>query len=608
VLRSAADLYQALWCHAQGRRGELLAAAALLVTAELMRLALPWLAGSAINAMQSDGMAGLVPAAKYLAVLFGVVVLAWALHGVGRVLERNVALRAREAFSAELMARLLGTPLRWHRREHPVAVSQRAIQGTEALHNFAESQYIYLQSAVQIAGPLIALWLISPWVGMAATAGFGVLCAISLGFDGVLLRLTDQKNEADRRNAATWSDILGNFLTVRALRLHAGVMVLAHKRLEAIFQPLRRLVLINELKWGAVDVFGCLLWCSLVVVYVIGSASSEREAAGMGAVALGGVFMVYEYSRRVESSMSALAADFSMLAGQLSGYRAAYPLMHAPRAEEAQAQGMPQATDWRLIELDSVSLHYEAADNAALRSASLRLLRGHRHALVGASGSGKTTLLMVLAGLETAAGGQVLRDGLAIDSAALRHEATLVPGQAALFEGSVQDNVSPGAQRDLPLVLQALACAGLMDFVHGLPQAFDTVVGDGAARWSMGQLQRLNLARGMLAAQGTGLLLLDEPTSHLDKTSARDVMARLLARHEDACVVSSLHDLDLLGHFDEVIVMDAGRVIDYGTVAEVIPRCAVLRGLMSSPEKESTHDALPPEKTDTRNRHETTCH
>ncbi len=580
MLRSAAALYQALWRYAQGHRGELLGAGALLVVAELMRLALPWLAGSAVDALQIGGMAGLAPAAKYLALLFGVVVMAWACHGVGRVLERNVALRAREAFSSELMERLLAAPLRWHRKEHPVAMSQRAIQGTEALHNFAESQYIYLQSAVQIAGPLIALWLISTWVGAAAAAGFFVLCAVSLGFDRVLLRLADEKNEADRRNAATWSDILGNFLTVLSLRLHTGVMALAHKRLQVIFKPLRRLVLINELKWGAVDVLGSLLWCALVVIYVVQTASSEREAAGIGVVALGGIFMVYEYSRRAERSMSALAADFSMLAGQLSGYRAAHPLIHAPRAEQTQAT--PCASDWQLLELDSVFLTYEAANSAALSDTSLRLLRGRRYALVGASGSGKTTLLMVLAGLEKAAGGQVLRDGVVIDSATLRQEVTLVPGQAALFEGSVRDNVSPGALQDTPMVLQALASTGLTDFVHGLSRTLDTVVGDGAARWSMGQLQRLNLARGMLAGLGTSLLLLDEPTSHLDKTSARDVMARLLARHADACVVSSLHDLDLLGHFDQVIVMDAGRVIDYGTVAEVTPRCAVLRQLMNS--------------------------
>lgn len=575
---SVLSAYGTLWRYARGCRGTLLAGGTLLVVAELMRLALPWLAGEAVNALQRDGLAGLEAAGRNLALLFAVVVLAWGCHGSGRILERNVALHARRAFALSLMNRLLRAPLAWHRREHPLAVSQRAMQGTEALNNFAESQYIYLQSAVRIAGPLVALWWISPAVGAAAAIGMAVLASLSLGFDRVLLALTERKNDADRRNSAAWGELLVNLLTVQALRLRAGAMALAHSRLAAIFQPLRRLVVVNELKWGSVDILGNLLWCVLVAIYVMQPASAAAGVAGAaGAVALGSVFMVYEYARRAEGVMVTLAGDFSLLAGQLAGLRAAQPLLDAPMDETV---GQLAPTSWQRLELRQISLAYEGALDDAVREVDLVLRRGRRYALVGPSGAGKTALLALLAGLEKPTGGHLLRDGLPIDAAALRSEATLVPNQAALLDGTVAENLAPGEPVEVQALLRALTTVGLADFVNALPLRLQNVVGEGTSRWSTGQQQRLALARGSLAAEGSSLMLLDEPTSNLDAANAHGVLARLLEWHAPACVLAAVHDLELLNHFDEVIFMEDGHVVDAGPVALVAGRCESLRKLM----------------------------
>ncbi len=582
LLRSVLALYRALWRFGRERRGSMLAAALLLIGAELMRLLLPWLAGSAMNVLQVQGVAGLGAAARYLVLLLGVVAFAWLCHGIGRLLERNVALHARAAFALDLMARLLRAPLWWHRQEHPTEVAQRSQQGTQALNDFAESQYIYLQSAVQIAGPLVALWWISPSVGVAAVIGMSVLAISSLSFDRVLLRLNDFMNAADRHNAATWSDLLGNFLTLHALRLCEGALSLIRQRLEAIFRPLRRVVLINELKWAVIDVLGTLLWCSLVTLYVVQAAAQEVPQA----IALGSVFMVYEYARRMEGSMSALAADFSMLAGQLSGFRAVTPLLNAPRS--AAIETPLQASAWQRLQLADVSFHYPQ-QSRGLQQVDLQLQRDRRYALIGASGGGKSTLLLLLAGLETPDEGLMRLDDAAIDSVALRREACLIPTVAALFEGSIKDNLAPGmaapgvseqSQADLVTMRKALRVVDLIAHIDRLPERLNSVVSAGSSRWSAGQQQRLALARGLLAARDASLVLLDEPTAHLDEPSAHTVLARLLDQLAGKCVVAAVHDLDLLEHFDEVIFVDAGRVVDVGPIEPLQRKHAALRRLL----------------------------
>ena len=113
----------------------------------------------------------------------------------------------------------------------------------------------------------------------------------------------------------------------------------------------------------------------------------------------------------------------------------------------------------------------------------------------------------------------------------------------------------------------------------GLPQGLDTPIVERGSNLSGGQKQRLALARGLLAADGSGLIMLDEPTSALDAVTEAQVFERLRECLPDTTVIASVHRLAVLRHVDRVVLMQAGRIEDAGTVAELLARSALFRRL-----------------------------
>ena len=208
----------ALWEHAAGARPLLLYAFLLLLASQLFKLAVPWLAGNAINQIQSGGLEGMSEAGRWLGMVFAAIVASWLLHGPGRILERNVALKVRERLSALLV----GPPARRAAglaRAPPLpARPPTACSRARTLYDFAQSQFIYLQNTVRLVGPIVALWLISPLVGAVALVGYGLIGLLITRFDRVMMRVAVEENRAERAYSATLVDVLGNVLSVLALR------------------------------------------------------------------------------------------------------------------------------------------------------------------------------------------------------------------------------------------------------------------------------------------------------------------------------------------------------------------------------------------------------
>ncbi|MFJ9735108.1 thiol reductant ABC exporter subunit CydD [Streptomyces sp. NPDC101171] len=207
----------------------------------------------------------------------------------------------------------------------------------------------------------------------------------------------------------------------------------------------------------------------------------------------------------------------------------------------------------------------------ALVGLDLTLERGRRIAVVGASGSGKTTLAQVLLRfLDAGAGSYTLGgvDAYALDGDDVRRLVGLCAQDAHLFDSTVRENLLLARRgADEPGLRDALSRARLLDWVDGLPDGLDTLVGEHGARLSGGQRQRLALARALLA--DFPVLVLDEPAEHLDLPTADALTADLLAATEGRTTLLITHRLAGLDAVDEVVVLAEGRVAQRGTYAEL---------------------------------------
>jgi subfamily B ATP-binding cassette protein MsbA len=192
-------------------------------------------------------------------------------------------------------------------------------------------------------------------------------------------------------------------------------------------------------------------------------------------------------------------------------------------------------------------------------------------ALVGPSGAGKSTLANLLPRFIAPTAGRITLDGVALedwDVAALRRQFALVSQDVVLFNDTVAANVALGADLPPEAVRSALKAAHLLDFVDGLPQGLDTMIGHNGSELSGGQRQRLAIARAI--CKDTPVLILDEATSALDSESERAVQAALETLMQGRTTLVIAHRLSTIEHADRVVALEAGRVAEQGTHAGLL--------------------------------------
>jgi ABC-type multidrug transport system fused ATPase/permease subunit len=199
-------------------------------------------------------------------------------------------------------------------------------------------------------------------------------------------------------------------------------------------------------------------------------------------------------------------------------------------------------------------------------------------------------LLRVLAGLyEPQHGGYDVDGSAAIRVRSLASISRLIPQETEIFEATLRDNLTFGVPHGDDEIERVAWLSALDAVADSLPQKWNMPLAERGVNLSGGQRQRLSLARGLLAGANSSLLLLDEPTSALDQATEAIVFERLRSGLADTCLIASIHRLSALVYFDRVIVMADGRVVDAGTVAEILERQPAFREVVYS----AAHGAVP---------------
>lgn len=242
------------------------------------------------------------------------------------------------------------------------------------------------------------------------------------------------------------------------------------------------------------------------------------------------------------------------------------------------------------IEFRNVSFHYANAERGALENIQLEIQKGKIVALVGASGAGKSTMADLLPRFYDPTDGQILLDGKDIRDLRLHDLRALmgiVSQEAILFNDTVRNNIlfsssqafatdpadvhktafAPASRalagKEDTAVESAARAANAHEFIINLPEGYDTNIGDRGSKLSGGQRQRLTIARALL--KNPPILILDEATSALDSESEKLVQLALERLLENRTALVIAHRLSTVQHADEIIVLDAGRIVERGT-------------------------------------------
>jgi subfamily B ATP-binding cassette protein MsbA len=355
-----------------------------------------------------------------------------------------------------------------------------------------------------------------------------------------------------------------NVLAWRIVRLH-GAGPSQAKRFERLSTALRRLALKSVTASAAMTPLTQILAAcamSAVIVIALWQSSQGGQSVGSFVAFITAMLMTLPPIRHLADVMAPILRGLTALERSVD-------LVEDGISERGGTHTVARASG--RIDIDAVTLRYAADQAPALDGFTLTLRAGETVALVGPSGAGKSSLVNLLPRFIEPTAGEIRLDGVPLREwrvESLRRQFALVSQDVVLFDDSVAANVVLGAEVDPVRVREALRGANLLEFVESLPHGVDSEIGHNGSQLSGGQRQRLAIARAIY--KDAPILIFDEATSALDSESERAVQSALDDLMKGRTTLVIAHRLSTIEHADRVVAIDAGRLVEQGTHAELL--------------------------------------
>jgi len=555
-------------------RRELWGSLAFAWAAMGMTVLIPWLVGRAVNAIEAGERADLLPLA--LAIV-GAGFLRLGLTVVRRLVAGRVSLAVefdlRERFYAHLQRLELG----FFDTQQTGQLMSRATVDLQSIRFFLGYGLIFItQNLLTILLASVVMFAIEPWLALVALAPTPLVVYTAARYNRVS---RPALQEVQQRLAELTAEAEENVSGVRIVKAFAREEHQLHRFRRAIGRVFDQSVYSTRLQAFFSPLIGFLPQLGTVLVLLVGG----RQVIA-GNLSLGNFTAFYTYLIMLAAPMRMLGIAMGMAQRAIaSGNRLFEILDREPQIEgPPAAPPLPPGGGGR-VELRDVSLRYAplpgAGDAAiapeALRNVDLTVEPGRTVALVGPSGSGKTSLVALIARLYDPVEGRVLVDGAdvrEVDLRSLRSEVSFVADDSFLFTATVAENIAYAREGATRAEIEAAARrAQADDFIRELPKGYETEVGERGLTLSGGQRQRIAIARALLAEPR--VLILDDATSSVDARTEAAIKEGLREAMAGRTTFVIAHRLSTVSLADEVVVMDAGRIVDRGAHEELLERC-----------------------------------
>ena len=493
----------------------------------------------------------------YAAVFFIVVVIVNQGVTVAAIyLSESVAWTATNRLRTDLVAHCLSLDIAFH-KEHPAGELIERIDGdVDALSNFFSKFVVnLLGNILLVAGVLILFFQIDWRVGMALTCFVVLVFAFLVAFG----RRATPRWKVLRQVNADFASFLGEHLIgMEDIRANGATQAIMLR----FYRLLRRWNVANS----KAEFISYLTGAALLLFFIMGSALTLALGAylwSIGVVTVGVVYVMFSYVDRLSRPLDEIQTQLQDLQQATACIQRVEELLHAHSSLVDGNASLPVGA--LSVECRAASFGY-AEGEPILHDLTICVQAGNVLGVVGRTGSGKTTLARLLFRLYDAQLGEILLGGVPIRSVArhaLAQRIGMVTQDVQLFEASVRDNLTFfDKQFQDEQIVTALRDIGLSSWYDALPRGLDTELGSGGEGLSAGQAQLLTFSRVLLT--NPGLVILDEASSRLDAATEFLIERATKKLFQDRTGIIIAHRLATLQHVDEILVLESGRVLEYG--------------------------------------------
>jgi subfamily B ATP-binding cassette protein MsbA len=485
----------------------------------------------------------------------------------GYALARVLGVAAQRAVAEmrrRLAAHVLRLPVERFDATQTGILSSRIMSDPDGIRNLLGSGLVQLLGALVTATAALGVLFWIDWRMTSIMLLFLAAIGVGVGYAFARLRPINRERSVEfARVTGRLNEALGG---IRVLKAYV-----AERREDLIFtrgvHRMLRLVVVTISGWAAVGALTSLAVGAIGATLIL---AGGRAVLG-GSLTLGDLAMYALFTGLVAAPLIQVAQVGTQLSDALAGLERARELLDEPTEDAHVVGGEPRARLLGAVSVENVSFEYRAGV-PALRQVTFHAPAGSTTALVGPSGSGKSTLLGLMAAFHAPTSGRICVDGTPIGDFELRRyraQLGLVLQDTFLFDGTILENIGfsrPDAS--LADVVRVARIAHCDEFIGRMPDRYDTVVGERGVKLSGGQRQRVAIARALLA--DPSILLLDEATSSLDSESEALIQEGLSALRHGRTTFVIAHRLSTILSADQILVLDAGRLVESGTHDELL--------------------------------------